>query len=1306
MFLVLGALTLRGQAAGPTNPAELFARENLHAWCAVPFDAKGRGPEERAAMLKRLGFKRFVYDWREKDIPTFDAECEAMKKQGIEITGWWSPTNPADPVLRTTLEVFKRQKIAPALWVMGSGSLTKTEAEQRQRVEEEAERLRQIVELAKPYGVSVHLYNHNGWFGIPDNEVAVIERLKERGVTGVGMIYNFSHGHQDVADFAAVWKRMQPYVVAVNVTGMVPDGEAKLMPPSQGEQEQAMLRVVLESGWRGPIGLIAEQGGDAEVTLSHYMRGLEWLKQEFIKPGSGGLKPDFSREARAEKAAAALVPGKFGKALDARSGGMLWPGKEAWRQVPISVEAWVKLTNANGFNVIAASDSKASAAHWELYSYAGAGDFSVYLPGQGGEVRSGVRLCDDQWHCVAMVLESARVRLYVDGKAVAERALPARTGAVVPGDGGIGRTVEEGIGCQGLVDEVRISRGVRIIASAPVSLERDEATLELFDGEQVTEARVAEPMELGPLNPSAHPLWREWVNRDRIYDFYAKQAREWRANPRPLLAAYAGLDGGKQGHWGNQNDAVTWRDGRWNDMDCGPRLAGVFRGAGLTIPKAVCVRFGESGEWSACYDPVTDAWPVWWKGGFLKFSDTRHGLMDGLQPAGTIVDHPLVRGALRTSERGKYRGYYRFGQKTIFSFELGGQELLRAMDVVDGNMQRLEGESLRPWTLGGPTQWPQVLQTKGELGLPVQGWPFVVDTLSLPFDNPWKTLFFVGGHDFYANGDLALCTMTGDVWRVSGLDAGLSQLRWKRLGAGLHQPLGLVVVDDLVCVLGRDQITRLHDVNGDGEADFYECLSQDFETPTGGHDFLCGLEWDGAGSFYTASGSRGLLRITPGQPAEVVASGFRNPDGLGRSPEGVLTVPYSEGEWTPTSAIGQIAAGGYYGYPGPKAGVKTEGPLLWLPRGIDNSAGGQTWVPDQTWGPLRGQMVHLSFGTGNAFLVLRQQVQGVWQGAAVPLPGDFKSGAHRGRFSPRDGHLYVSGMTGWGSYTPDDGCVQRLRYTGGPMHLPVAFEVRENGVLLTFSEKLDAVAADPAQHFAQCWNYRYSAAYGSAEWSLRHPEQVGHDVLEITRAVVVGGEGRQLFLEMPQIQPAGQIHLVVQPQAGVERELFLTAHALGAPFTEYAGYAAAVKAAWRQEPSAGPVAARANPFAQGKAGRALRLEAAAGLRFATAELRARAGERLSVTLVNPDVVPHNWVLLAPGSAQKVGEASNEMIAEPEGFAKHYVPELPEVLAYTDMVGPGEAFTIHLDAPAQPGIYPYLCTFPGHWMVMKGALVVE
>lgn len=1294
-----------GEGVGGTDPAVLLAPENLHAWCAVPFDAVGRGPEERAAMLKRLGFKRFVYDWREKDIPAFAAECEAMKQAGIEITGWWSPTNPADPVLRTALEVFKRQKVAPALWVMGSGSLTRTAAEQEQRVAEEAERIRQIVEIARPYGVAVQLYNHNGWFGIPDNEVAVIERLKKLGVTGVGMVYNFSHGHGDMADFAAIWKRMQAYVVAVNVTGMVPDGESKIMAPSQGIYEQGMLRVILESGWRGPVGLIAEQGGDAEVTLGQYRRGLEWLKCELVEPGSGGPRPNLAREAAAGPAAELLVPGKFGPALEARRGGILVPGREAWRAAPLSVEAWVKLENAAAFNVIVASDSKASAAHWELYSYMGAGDFSVYLPGQGGEVRSGVAICDGAWHHVAMVLESARVRLYVDGKVVGDKALAARQGAAVPGELGIGRTVEAGIGCAGWVEEVRLSSGVRAISLPTGAGERDGATIELFRGESMAQLGGGGEGDLGPLNRSAHPLYGEAVNRDRQYDFYAKQAREWRAHPQPMMAAYPGLDGGKQGHWGNQNDEVTWRDGRWNDMDCGPCLAGVFRGAGLTVSKAVCVRLGENGERSACYDPVADAWRAVWEGGFLKFSDTRHGFMDGLMMKGNAVEDPLVGATAQNEVKKKYRGYYRYGKKTIFAHEQGGAELLRSADFVGGKVVSEEGEGLRRFAGGGPTQWPQIVETKVQIGLPIEGWPFVVDTLSLPFDNPWKSLFFVGGHDFYANGDVALCTMTGDVWRVSGIDSKLGQLHWKRVAAGLHQPLGLVVAEDLPCVLGRDQITRLHDLNGDGEADFYECLSNDFETPVGGHDFLCGLERDAAGNFYTASGSRGLLRITPGKKAEVVASGFRNPDGLGLSPEGVLTVPYSEGEWTPTSAIAQIVAGGYYGYPGPKAGVATGLPLLWLPRGADNSAGGQTWIPDKVWGPLSGQMVHLSFGTGSAFAVLRQEVKGVWQGGAVPLPGNFRSGSHRGRFSPRDGHLYVSGMTGWGSYTPDDGCLQRLRYTGGAMQVPVAFEVRENGLLLTFSDKLGAGAAEASRHFAQCWNYRYSAAYGSPELSLRQPEQAGHDVLDITRAVVVG-EGRQLFLEMPQIQPAGQIHVVVQPQDGVERELFLTAHVLGGPFRDFAGYQAVAKQPRLAVPGAGPAAAQANPWGQGKPGRALRVQTAAGLQFAERELRAKRGERLSVTLANPDVVPHNWVLLAPGSTSKVGEAANKMIADPRGFSKHYVPEVPEVLVYTDMVDPGREFTIYCNAPAEPGNYPYICTFPGHWMVMKGVLVVE
>jgi hypothetical protein len=289
------AITLGAQAAPPGLPTDtaprrvIFDRQNLTAWCVVPFDARKRGPEERAEMLRRLGFKNFAYDWRPKDVPTFDTEVEALSKHGIDLVAWWFPTQAEDPSARNILEVIKRHGIHPQLWVMGSGKPTQSETEQVQRIEQEAERIRKIVALATPYGCKVELYNHNGWFGQPDNQVAVIERLKQKGVCDVGMVYNFSHGHGDVAEFPAIWKRIQRYVVAVNVTGMVMD--QRLIPLSQGDKELDMMQTIQHSGWRGPIGLIAEQGGDAETTLSDNLRGLDWLSKEIAKPGSGRERP-------------------------------------------------------------------------------------------------------------------------------------------------------------------------------------------------------------------------------------------------------------------------------------------------------------------------------------------------------------------------------------------------------------------------------------------------------------------------------------------------------------------------------------------------------------------------------------------------------------------------------------------------------------------------------------------------------------------------------------------------------------------------------------------------------------------------------------------------------------------------------------------------------------------------------------------------------------------------------------------------------------------------------------------------------
>jgi hypothetical protein len=129
-----------------------------------------------------------------------------------------------------------------------------------------------------------------------ENQLAIIARLKEMGVTDVGMVYNFSHArdelHDDSKNFPALWKQIKEHVVAVNITGMHWEGQEVY--PSQGDSELEMMRTIQESGWKGHIGLIAEKGGDAEVTLKNYMIGLDWLAAELKHPGSGG-NPPFPR---------------------------------------------------------------------------------------------------------------------------------------------------------------------------------------------------------------------------------------------------------------------------------------------------------------------------------------------------------------------------------------------------------------------------------------------------------------------------------------------------------------------------------------------------------------------------------------------------------------------------------------------------------------------------------------------------------------------------------------------------------------------------------------------------------------------------------------------------------------------------------------------------------------------------------------------------------------------------------------------------------------------------------------------------
>ncbi len=448
---------------------------------------------------------------------------------------------------------------------------------------------------------------------------------------------------------------------------------------------------------------------------------------------------------------------------------------------------------------------------------------------------------------------------------------------------------------------------------------------------------------------------------------------------------------------------------------------------------------------------------------------------------------------------------------------------------------------------GGPRQWRKSITTKGVLGS--EPGPFAVDTVTLPFENPYQAMFFVTGHDFLTPDVAAICTVHGDVWLVSGLAGDWSELKWKRYATGLFQPLGLVVRKRVspppaeatntqesltspfdILVLGRNQITRLHDLNADDEADYYEVFHEEVTTSPGGHDYVTCLEQDGAGYLYYIHALEGVIRVSPdGRYREVVGTGYRNPNGLGVSPDGDITIAPQEGTWTPSSGIFEVRPGSYGGFGGPKVQsgrpLGYDPPICWIPRRLDNSSGGQVWVTSDTWTPLEGKLLHLSYGQCTVHLVLREEVYSVAQGGTIKLSPQFESGVCRGRFSPFDGQLYVSGLRGWTTSATQDGCFQRMRYTGKPVHLPTGVGTLKNGLTLTFSDLLDPESAeDPDNYFAEQWNVTYRPEYGSPEFKISNPKEEGRDPVDVESATLLE-DGRTVFLEIPGIQPVSQLAL-------------------------------------------------------------------------------------------------------------------------------------------------------------------------------------
>ena len=120
----------------------------------------------------------------------------------------------------------------------------------------------------------------------------------------------------------------------------------------------------------------------------------------------------------------------------------------------------------------------------------------------------------------------------------------------------------------------------------------------------------------------------------------------------------------------------------------------------------------------------------------------------------------------------------------------------------------------------------------------------------------------------------------------------------------------------------------------------------------------------------------------------------------------------------------------------------------------------------------------------------------------------------------------------------------------------------------------------------------------------------------------------------------------------------------------------------------------------------LAVDAIPGLLFSKTSLTAKSGKWLKLSFNNTDNMPHNLVIIAPGTYDAVGQATDLMMAKPGAAARNYIPENAKVIAQTPMVLPGTKYDLIFQVPTQKGNYPFLCTFPGHWRLMKGQLIVQ
>lgn len=274
-LLIVLSVSLHAQSPSP------FAKSNLHVWAFEEYDAVDRTPLQRAKLLKELGIHGAGFISRnEARVAEFEPYVKAYQQQGIKLVSVWTPIHTEQPLeepqVKGFLDVVDRHQLHLQWWLTLEEDFDAMPA--KSRVDHAVSRLKPLVIEANKRDCKLVVYGHGPtrWFTQAENLIEIVQRLKkEMPDAEIGIVYNFHQSHAQMDRLAAVFPKLQPHLVALNLNGMYADGP-RIGLIGKGDREQSMIETVVKSGWQGPVGIIHHQRKqDAKENLQANLDGLQ-----------------------------------------------------------------------------------------------------------------------------------------------------------------------------------------------------------------------------------------------------------------------------------------------------------------------------------------------------------------------------------------------------------------------------------------------------------------------------------------------------------------------------------------------------------------------------------------------------------------------------------------------------------------------------------------------------------------------------------------------------------------------------------------------------------------------------------------------------------------------------------------------------------------------------------------------------------------------------------------------------------------------------------------------------------------------